>query len=91
MQEQEQRRALDLAQMNALAELLRITIAEMVFDSDRIHFRVKLGDVERVAIKALNSRQLDLDQATELFVKAAARGYIKQLLESIRHPDDQIQ
>lgn len=88
MQEQEQRRALDLAQMAAMAELLRITLGEMVFDSDRIHFRAKLGDIERVATEALNSRQLNLDQGTEIVVKAAAKGYIKQLLESIRHPDD---
>lgn len=88
MQEQEQQRALDLAQMAALAELLRITIGEMVFDSDPTHFRAKLGDIDRVASEALNSRQLDLDQGTEIVVKAAARGYIKQLLGSIRHPDD---
>jgi hypothetical protein len=88
--EEEQRRAMDVAQITALAELVRILIGEIALTGSQERFRENLAFMERAAIGALQARPLggEMDEATAAFVKSAGSGYIGRLLGSIRHPDD---
>lgn len=90
MNEEQQRRALDLAYVTALTELVRIAIAEMAFSSTSKAFREKLTVIEKLALDSLGSRPLPeaIDEEMSIFVKKAASGYLNRVIASISFPGD---
>ena len=55
MNKQEQQHAMELAQLTALSELVRIAIGEIAFAGTQEQFKLNLAAMERTAINALRS------------------------------------
>ena len=90
MNKQEQQHGMEMAQLTALSELVRIAIGEIAFAGTQEPFKPNLAAMERTAINALRSRRLsgEMGEEIETFVKSAANGYISPLVASINYPAD---
>lgn len=72
----------------ALAELIRLLIANAAFHPDETQFRSTISQLESFAVDCLNSRTLfpTAPAETEQYMKDAASGWISNICASIVHP-----
>jgi hypothetical protein len=88
--EEEIARANDIAAQIAIAELLRVIIAEAFYVADRNEFKSRLRALEEATVSGITNRRLfpNANNAAEQYVKEAASGWITNIFASILHPGD---
>ncbi|MFG1267653.1 hypothetical protein V5F40_06785 [Xanthobacter sp. DSM 14520] len=86
----EEQRLHDVAAQIALAEMLRLLLAEVLFDPNAETFRKRLQAFENSAVSSILGRDLGsgMNEYTERLLKELATGWITRLMTSIRHPAD---
>jgi len=81
---------MELAQLTALSELVRIAIGEIAFAGTQEQFKLNLAAMEaRLSMPCVHRRLSgEMSEEIETFVKSAANGYISPLVASINYPAD---